>query len=86
MAQAPSYALKLNEWHDKEIQKQAISADQQILQNEIATEMGLTTNEHRSVVYLSVAYEVVATLRMDDAGQEFVSCTIKSNPVEEVIG
>jgi len=79
----PPYAQKLNEWHDKEMIKAQETANQQILQDEIAVDLNLTVGQVVSVVYLNIAYSVTGVNRFQD-GQEIISCTIAYRDVEVI--
>jgi len=80
----PPYAPKLNTWHDKEIQKQNITKDQLLLQDQIATEMNLQPGETRNVTHRSIGYGVTQMTRFTETG-EVNSCTITYRDIHEEI-
>jgi len=82
-APPPSFADKLNEWNDKAEQIKAIQEEQQILQDEIAADMGLEPGQRRTVTYLSIGYVVTGGVRNTLNGVAVNTCTIASTPVHD---
>jgi len=80
----PAYADKLNEWNDKELQKQQITVEQQTLQDEIAADMNLKSGEQVTLTYLNIGYVVTGITRYTETG-DVPSCMIVVKPVDIVI-
>jgi len=81
----PSYAPKLQDWYDKELQQANIENAQKGLCDQIAQEMGLTMGERRNVTHRGIAYVVVGNSYFDEQGQEITTCSINAGPVHEEI-
>jgi len=81
----PAYAQKLNEWNDKEVQKQQITQEQQILQDEIAVETDLQPGEQATITYLDIGYVVTGAVRLSSDGVGIQTCTIIAKPIDVVI-